>query len=89
LQKSYRKGVLERFYRMARWSHLAEFRDAVAPTFEHSELTPALLHEWLATVTAEKFCGAALLALSSMGPGCVCLNLDSAIMMVKAAENGL
>jgi len=53
----------------ARYGHLPEFNSAVSPTFEHSEMTPALLDEWWSTITRVDFSGAALLALSSMWKG--------------------
>ena len=59
-----------------RYGHLPEFRDAVVPTFAHSELTPALLQEWWSTVTTLEFCGAALRALSVMWPGAISVLSD-------------
>jgi len=61
----------------ARYGQIPDFRDAVVPTFEHSEMTPALLHEWWSTVTTREFCAAALGALSSMWSGAISVLPDN------------
>lgn len=53
------------------YGHLPEFRNAEIPTSSPSAMVPALLDEWLSTVTTPAFCGAAIDTLHFMWSGAI------------------